>query len=171
MYIQLDIQTDFEVKSLIDIAKIKLLMENLKIKINDSQLARELGGDRRTIDKYINGFTPKSTQNKTSKIDEYYIINSLLLSTQSKQIFYYKRVLWQYLTDNHGLECWQSAFRAFINTKTEFNAYFKDGKKTNPVQSSIPFETAPGEQAQLEGKESIEYERKDGEIIYVNVAE
>ena len=70
MYIQLDIQTDFEIKSLTDLAKLKLLMENLKMKINRSQLARELGVDRRTIDKYIKGFTPKSTKNKTSNMQK-----------------------------------------------------------------------------------------------------
>ena len=34
-------------------------MENLKMKVNKSQLARELNVDRRTIDKYMNGFTQR----------------------------------------------------------------------------------------------------------------
>ncbi len=42
MYIMLDIQTEFEIKSLTDLPKLKLLMENLNMKINKSQLAREL---------------------------------------------------------------------------------------------------------------------------------
>lgn len=42
-------------------------MENLKIKINKSQLARELNADWRTIDKYLNGFTPKETKIKHPK--------------------------------------------------------------------------------------------------------
>ncbi|MBG9582548.1 hypothetical protein ABE42_25815 [Bacillus thuringiensis] len=83
------------------------------MKINKSQLARELNVDRRTIDKYLNGFTPKGTKNKASKIDTYYEVIAVLLSSDSKQTFYYKRVLWQYLTDNHGLQCSQSAFRAY----------------------------------------------------------
>lgn len=170
MYIQLDIQTDYEVTSLSDLPKLKSLMENLNMRINKSQLARELNVDRRTIEKYLNGFTPKRTKNKSSKIDESYEVISLLLSQESKQVFYYKRVLWQYLTDNHGLMCSQSAFRAYIRRKPEFNAYFTDGKRTNPVQSSIRFETQPGEQAQLDWKESIQYETKDGETVYVNVA-
>ncbi len=42
-------------------------MGNLKMKINKSQLARELNVDRRTIDKYLNGFTPKGTKIKHRK--------------------------------------------------------------------------------------------------------
>lgn len=171
MYLKLDIQTEIEVKSLCDLSKLKQLMENLKMKINKSQLARELGADRRTIDKYLNGFTPKETRKKESKIDKYYEDITELLSTESKQVFYYKRVLWQYLKDNHNLECSQSAFGAYINRKSEFKAYFDDGKRTTSSASSgIRYETKPGEQAQLDWKESIRYETKDGEIIYVNVA-
>ncbi|MEW4234343.1 IS21 family transposase, partial [Bacillus thuringiensis] len=62
MYIKLDIPTEFEVKSLTDLPNFKNLMENLKMKVNKSQLARELNVDRRTIDKYMNGFTPKGTK-------------------------------------------------------------------------------------------------------------
>ena len=37
------------------------------MKVNKSQLARELNVDRRTIDKYMNGFTPENKK-KTSKL-------------------------------------------------------------------------------------------------------
>ncbi|MEC3421562.1 IS21 family transposase, partial [Bacillus cereus] len=50
MYIKLDIQTEFDVKSLSDLTKFKKLMGNLKMKINKIQLSRELNVDRRTID-------------------------------------------------------------------------------------------------------------------------
>lgn len=93
-----------------------------------------------------------------------------LLSEDSKQIFYYKRVLWQYLKDNHGLECSQSAFRAYIKRKPEFEAYFKDGKRLPSPKGTVRFETPPGKQAQLDWKESIPYLTKDGEQVEINVA-
>ncbi|AWC27160.1 IS21 family transposase [Bacillus cytotoxicus] len=171
MYIKLDIPTEFEVKSLTDLPNFKNLMENLKMKVNKSQLARELNVDRRTIDKYMNGFTPKGTKKKTSKIDGHYEVILDLLSDNSKQTFYYMRVLWQYLTDNHGLQCSQSTFRAYINRKPEFKKYFEEGKRTVSSNSGkVRYETSPGEQAQLDWKESIKFETKDGEIVYVNVA-
>ena len=81
------------------------------------------------------------------------------------------RVLWQYLTDNHGLQCSQSTFRAYINRKPEFKKYFEEGKRTVSSNSGkVRYETSPGEQAQLDWKESIKFETKDGEIVYVNVA-
>ena len=110
MCISLDVEMDFEVKSLDDLPKFKQIMEQLKMKINKSELARELGVDRRPIEKYLNGFVPKRKRNKPSKIDEYYSIISVLLSEDSKQKFYYRRVLWQYLKDNHGLDCVDSTF-------------------------------------------------------------
>lgn len=129
MHITLNVETDFEIKSLSDLPKFKLVMENLKMKINKSQLARELGVDRRTIEKYLNGFIPKRKRNKASKIDKYYQIISALLSEDSKQKFYYRRVLWQYLKDNHKLDCSASTFRAYIGRTPEFNAYFEDDKR------------------------------------------
>ena len=47
-------------------------MESLGMKINKSQLARDLNVDRRTIDKYLNGLIPKKTRKRGSKIDKYY---------------------------------------------------------------------------------------------------
>nr|WP_255260336.1 DDE-type integrase/transposase/recombinase [Bacillus cereus] len=171
MYIKLDIPAEFEIKSLTDLSKFKKLMENLKMKINKSQLARELNVDRRTIDKYMNGFILQGTKNKTSKIDAHYEEIADLLSDDSKQTFYYMRVLWQYLTDNHGLQCSQSTFRAYINRKPEFKKYFKDGKRiVSNLPEKVHYETPPGEQAQLDWKESIKFETNDGETVFVNVA-
>lgn len=70
MYITLDVQTNFEINSLADLPKFKQLMESLKMKINKIQLARGLGVDQRTVDKYLNGFTPKETKEKVSILDD-----------------------------------------------------------------------------------------------------
>src|SRR5699024_10017774 len=100
-----------EVNSLTDLPKLKTLLESSNMKINKSQLARELGVDRRTVNKYLDGFVKVTTRNKASKIDEFYDVIKKLLSPDSVQKFYYKRVLWQYLKDNHGLDCSASNFR------------------------------------------------------------
>lgn len=170
MYMKMEIQTRVEIRDLVDLPKLKSLMENLNMKINKSKLAREMGVDRRTISNYIEGFTRKTTRNKGSKIGEYDEVIAGLLSVESKQIFYYKRVLWQYLSDNYGLDCSQSAFRAYIARKPEFEAYFSKGQRLPSPQAPVRFETPPGKQAQLDWKESIPYETKDGEKVEVNVA-
>ena len=72
------------------------------MKINKSQIARELEVDRRTVDKYINGYTKPETRNCDDCITPFYDIIAELLSDKSQQVFYYRKVLWQYLVDNHG---------------------------------------------------------------------
>src|SRR5690625_4883677 len=108
MHIKIDVNTDIEIKELTDLPKLKIFMESLNMKINKSKLARDLNVDRRTIEKYLNGYQPKFTRKRASKIDQYYEVIKLLLSDESPQKFYYKRVLWQYLKDNHGLVCFAS---------------------------------------------------------------
>jgi len=166
---QINVNIDIEINSLADLPKFKLLMESLKMKINKSKLARDMGVDRRTVDKYLQGYTPKNIRSRTSRIDDYYEIITLLLSEESNQKFYYKRVLWQYLKDNHGLECGQSTFRNYISSKPEFQSYFDSDKRKLSSNEVIRFETPPAEQAQLDWKENIQYITKDGEILNVNV--
>lgn len=169
MHIQLNVNTKIEVNELTDLSKLKILMESLQMKINKSQLARDLNVDRRTIDKYLEGYSPTKTRKRKSKMDDYYDVIKLLLSEESPQKFYYKRVLWQYLKDNHGLECSASGFRAYISRKVEFQQYFDSKKGRQSNEEVVRFETPPAEQAQLDWKENIKYVTKDGEILYVNV--
>src|SRR5699024_6981381 len=89
MHIQLNINADVEVKGLTDLPKLKTLLESSNMKINKSQLARELGVDRRTIAKYLGGYTKKPIRNKPSKIDRFYDEIKKLLSDESIQRFYY----------------------------------------------------------------------------------
>ena len=170
MYMTLNIQTDVEIRSLLDLPKLKSVMENLKMKINKSELARKMNVDRRTIQKYLDGFTKSKERKRGSKLDAYYEIIADLLSEDNKQIFYYKRVLWQYLTDNHGLKCGSSTFRAYIARKPEFERYFREGHRLPSRHSIVRYETAPGKQAQLDWKESIPFETRDGEKVEINVA-
>lgn len=171
MHIKLNINTEIEINNLTDLPKLKLFMGSSHMKINKSQLAREYGVDRRTIDKYLNGYIKTNNRNKQSKVDKFYDEIKSLLSEDSIQKFYYKRVLWQYLKDNHGLDCSASNFRAYISKKPEFQSYFdaNNGRITNSNKAVVRYETPPAEQAQLDWKEDIKYITRDGEIIHVNI--
>lgn len=170
MIIKTNIYSNIEINNLEDLHKLKILMEENNLKVNKSQIARELGVDARTVGKYLNGYVKPSTRNRTSKIDDYEPIIKALLSKDSIQVFYYKRVLWQYLKDNHGLDCAQSSFRRYISNKPEFNDYFKRRKKGYISNTStMRYETPKGKQAQLDWKESIDFILNTGEKITINI--
>ena len=120
MILTSNITTNLIINSLEDLYKLKPFTENSSLNINKSQIARELDVDRRTVDKYINGFQKSKKRKKASRLDKYYDIIQELLSNENLQVFYYKRVLWQYLVDNHGLnECKYSNFCHYINSHEE----------------------------------------------------
>lgn len=170
MIIKTNVYSKIEINNLKDLHKLKILMEENNLKVNKSQIARELGVDARTVGKYLNGYVKPSTRNRTSKIDDYEPIIRTLLSKDSIQVFYYKRVLWQYLKDNHGLDCAQSSFRRYISNKPEFNDYFKRRKKGYISNTStMRYETPKGKQAQLDWKESIDFILNTGEKITINI--
>lgn len=164
------INTNIQITTLQDLVKLKPFLEDGTLKINKSQLARELGKDRRTIDKYIKGYEKPLTRNRSSNIDTYYTIIKELLSDENQQIFYYKRVLWQFLKDNYQLTCAQSSFRRYIRKHLEFQQYFSKRQKKNiSHKSHMRFETALGKQAQLDWKESMKFILNSGEEIEINI--
>ena len=170
MLIKTNIYKEIEIKKLEDLPKLKILMEENNLKVNKSQIARELGVDPRTVGKYLNGYTKPSRRKRKSKIDEFEPIIRSLLSKDSIQIFYYKRILWQYLKDNYNLDCAQSSFRRYISSKPEFNDYFKRRQKGHiSNNSTMRYETGQGQQAQLDWKENINFVLKTGETINVNI--
>lgn len=170
MIIKVNVNSEIKVNSLVDLHKLKVIMEVNNLKVNKSQIARELGVDARTVGKYLNGYVKPATRNRKSPIDDFKPIIQSLLSEESIQIFYYKRVLWQYLKDNHGLDCAQSSFRRYISNNVEFNDYFKRRKKGYiSNKSTMRFETDKGQQAQLDWKENIDFVLSNGEVININI--
>lgn len=170
MIIKVNVNSEVKVNSLADLHKLKVIMEVNNLKVNKSQIARELGVDARTVGKYLNGYVKPSTRNRKSPIDDFKPIIKSLLSEESIQVFYYKRVLWQYLKDNHGLDCAQSSFRRYISNNVEFNDYFKRRKKGYiSNKSTMRFETDKGQQAQLDWKENIDFVLSNGEVININI--
>lgn len=178
MLFKTTISNQISIKSLTDLPILKKLEDYGSMKVNRSKIARELGIDRRTVAKYMDGFQKKETKNKKSIIDDYYDTIKDLLSDKNRQVFFYKRVLWQYLKDNHGLSCAQSTFRHWISKHEEFQSYFNgesnrvvNGEKVSARAKKhiIHYETFPGEEAQLDWKESMNFVLSTGEVVTINI--
>ena len=178
MIINVKLCNNLTIDSLNDLVKLKILEEVGTTKINKSKVARDLGIDRRTVSKYMNGYVKKVNRERKSSIDEYYDVIKDLLDDRSSQVFFYKRVLWQYLKDNHGLKCAQSSFRRWISKHEEFQSYFNgsrnrtiNGQKRNSSSSVhvIHYETEAGYEAQLDWKESMSFLLNTGEYVDINI--
>ena len=169
MIIKNNIITDLEIKTVEDLYKLKPFMEDSTLKVNKSQIARELEVDRRTVDKYIKGFKKSKTRTSVNCIDEYYQIIEELLSDRNHQVFYYRRVLYQYLLDNHGYNGSYVNFCYYLRKYSELDSYFNKSRPSNVNQVTVRYETGMGKQAQLDWKESIPFILSTGEVIEVNI--
>ena len=169
MIIESNIITDLQIESVQDLYKLKPFVEEGILKVNKSQIGRELGVDRRTVDKYINGFEKSKNRKCDNCITPYYNIIKDLLDSDNPQIFYYKSILWQYLVDNHDYSGSYVNFCLYLKTYEEFENYFKRRRPSNVNQVTVRYETGMGKQAQLDWKEKIEFLLDNGEIITVNV--
>ena len=171
MHYRLNFDTEVEISCLEDLAKLKTLMEALKMKPNISKIARDLDCDRRTAKRYYEGDTPTGKRNKPSYLDPHYDKILELLSPDSIQVFYYKASLWRYLRREGILDCPESTLRRYISDRPELQAYFDRQKpnRTYGPSATVRFETGPGEQAQLDWKEDIKYVTNTGEEVVVNV--
>lgn len=171
MHYRLNFDTDFEISNLSDLPKLRLIMEALGMKPNISKIARDLGCDRRTAKRYYEGDIPTGKRNKPSYLDEHYDFILNLLSPESEQVFYYKASLWRYLVREEILDCPESTFRRYISNRPALQEYFDKQKShySNGPETTVRFETGPGEQAQLDWKENIEYLTNTGDKIIINI--
>ncbi|SKA87483.1 Helix-turn-helix, partial [Clostridium sp. USBA 49] len=64
MIIHIDVHSEIKINKLEDLHKLKLIMEENNLKVNKSQIARELGVDPRTVGKYLNGYVKPTTRNR-----------------------------------------------------------------------------------------------------------
>ena len=169
MILKNQIITNLKIESVKDLFKLKPFLEEGALKINKSQIARELKVDRRTVDKYIKGYSKPETRNCNDCITPFYDIIAELLSDRNQQVFYYRKVLWQYLVDNHGFQGVYCNFCHYLKKYPEFDSYFKKSRPSNTDNITIRYETDMGKQAQLDWKESIPFLLSSGETINVNI--
>lgn len=169
MILKHQIITDIRIESVNDLYKLKPFLEDGTLKINKSQIARELEVDRRTVDKYINGYTKPETRNCDDCITPFYDTIAELLSDKNQQVFYYRKVLWQYLVDNHGFTGVYCNFCHYLRKYPEFDSHFRKSRPSNTNKVTIRYETPMGKQAQLDWKESIPFILSSGETIDVNI--
>ena len=74
MIIESNVITDLHIRSVDDLYKLKPLVQEGILKVNKSQISRELGIDRSTVDKYINGFKKSKTRNCDNCITARYVV-------------------------------------------------------------------------------------------------
>lgn len=169
MILKNQIITGIIIKDINYLYKLKTFLEDGTLKINKSQIARELKVDRRTIDKYINGYTKPETRHSSDCITPFYDIIAELLSDKNQQVFYYQKILWQYLVNNHGFTSVYYNLFYYMPKYPEFDVYFKKSRPSNTSKVTIRYETDMGRQAQLDWKESISFILSSGETIDVNI--
>lgn len=169
MILKNQIITDIKIESVKDLYKLKPFLEEGALNINKSQIARELEVDRRTVDKYIKGYSKPGKRNCNDCITPFYDIIAELLSDRNQQVFYYRKVLWQYLMDNHGFTGVYCNFCHYLRKYPEFDSYFRKNRTSNTDNVTIRYETDMGKQAQLDWKESIPFILSSGDAIDVNI--
>lgn len=131
------------------------------IKVNISKIAKELNKDRKTIRKYLEGYTPKETRDRVKYLDEYRDYIKEVLSDKY-QSFDYIDHLFKYLKREKGITCSRVTLNRYIREDNELDSLFKR-KKDNSFTER--FETEPGQQVQFDMKENIKLINKKGETI------
>ena len=142
MLINTNVPVSLNIEKITDLRKLRVFMEDNNIKINKSEIARRLGIDHRTINKYLHSFEKSKNRNKPSKASKYYEVIKDLLSSET-QVFTFRRVLHHFLTDNYGMDLPEQTFYHYLKTVPEFDKYFQKSKISTFSHSPvIRYETA-----------------------------
>lgn len=132
-----------------------------KIPLNITKIAKHLNKDRKTVYKYLRGYVPQKTRQRTKILDPYRDIIIKVLSDKY-QSFDYIDHLYKYLSREYGMTCNRSTLNRFIRKDTELNSLFSRKKENSFTER---FETKPGEQAQFDIKERVKVITDTGEVI------
>lgn len=136
-------------------------LNNLKekeIKPNFSELSRKYGLHRHTIRKYWKeGKKSRQSRNKSSVLDKYREEIKTILSEEGIN----KIGAYEFLTYKYGNICTYSNFKQYTLKHNIKN------KKTNTPH--VRYETKPGQQIQVDWKESLKIETRTGDIIKFNL--
>lgn len=136
-------------------------LNNLKekeIKPNFSELSRKYGLHRHTIRKYWKeGKKSRQSRNKSSILDKYREEIKTILSEEGIN----KIGAYEFLTYKYGNICTYSNFKQYTLKHNIKN------KKTNTPH--VRYETKPGQQIQVDWKESLKIETRTGDIIKFNL--
>ena len=134
-----------------------LIMKSLKIKPNYAELSRLYNFDRRTIEKYNNGYSKNNIKrNKKSKLDE--------VKDEIKEKLELPGItisgLYQYFKAKKD-----------IGTYSNFYKYIKKYELRKPKNNKthMRFETDFGKQLQFDWKEDIKMISKNGELFEFNI--
>ena len=136
------------------------LMKQFNIKPNYSDLSRRYGLDRHTIKKYYEegGKIVKERKRKTSKYDVFESEIVVLL----KKTGVTKKAALEFLKDKYPTFDWNyNGFKDFINTNQLVEPHQK--------KAHVRFETAPGEELQVDWKESLKLHDRSGKEYVFNV--
>jgi len=136
------------------------IMKSLGIKPNYAALARSYGMDWRTVKKYHQGYKGKpQNRNKTSRLEKYkqQITDKLKIKRLSVKGVY------EFMVTEHSVE--------EIGTYSNFLKFTKKNKLMLKEQNDghPRYETAIGEQAQVDWKEDISLVSKNGETFVINI--
>jgi len=137
------------------------IMKDMNIKPNFSALQRKYNIDRHTIKKYYDndGIVHKDRKEKESKYDKYEEEILEIMKEPEVTIM----ALYQYLISKYGeLDFTYSGLKAFTLRK----GIKRKGMSTTP---HVRYETAPGDQLQVDWKEDLEMVSSSGEVFKFNI--
>jgi len=123
--------------------------------MNKSELARRLGCNRRTVNKYIEGGIAKRKEGTRKSVLEEFksIIKEKVDTYGAKAMSVYKFI----------------QKKGYGGSYRTVNNFVKDHKEGETKKATIRFETTPGLQAQVDWKERITMISRNGEKLVVNI--